>query len=71
MKKMIAISGMSCAHCVAHVEKALKGLAGMERVSVDLKKNQAEVKGTQLDDSAIKAAITEAGYNVTLIQDLK
>lgn len=70
MKKIIAISGMSCAHCVAHVEKALKALPSVEKVSVDLKKNQAEVKGTQLDDGAIKSAITEAGYSVTLIKDL-
>lgn len=65
MKKMVSISGMSCQHCVAHVEQALKALPGVDKVKVDLKKNQAELKGEALDDGAIKAAVAQAGYEVT------
>jgi copper chaperone CopZ len=28
LEKTVYISGLICAHCVAHVEKALKGLPG-------------------------------------------
>jgi len=68
MKKIISIEGMSCAHCVAHVETALKGIAGIDKIKVDLKKNQAEIKAEQVDDQAIRDAITEAGYSVVAIQ---
>ncbi len=67
MKKIISIDGMSCQHCVAHVETALKGLPGVEKVKVDLKKNQAEVQATVLEDGAIRSAIDDAGYRVTAI----
>ena len=67
MKKIISISGMSCQHCVGHVEKALKGLSGTSGIKVDLKKNQAELKADAIDDEAIKAAIADAGYSVTAI----
>lgn len=67
MKKIVSISGMSCAHCVAHVETALKGLPGADKVKVDLKKNQAELKADGISDEAIQAAIADAGYTVTAI----
>lgn len=68
MKKIISIQGMSCAHCVAHVENALKGLAGVDKVKVDLKKNQAELKADAIDDQKIRDAVAEAGYSVTEIK---
>lgn len=71
MKKIISIEGMTCGHCVAHVEKALKALPGAEGVKVDLKKNQAEVKAISANDEAIKAAIADAGYVVTGISQAK
>lgn len=68
MKKIISIEGMSCNHCVAHVETALKGLSGVDKVKVDLKKNQAELKADSIDDQLIRDAVSEAGYTVTAIQ---
>lgn len=67
MKKIISISGMSCQHCVDHVEKALKGLNGVSGVKVNLKKNQAELKADAIDDAAISAAVADAGYQVSAI----
>jgi copper chaperone CopZ len=67
VKTIIRIEGMTCGHCVARVEKALKALPGAEGVKVDLKKNQAEVKAISANDDTIKAAVTEAGYTVTSI----
>ena len=71
MKTVIAIEGMTCGHCVARVEKALKALPGAEGVKVDLKKNRAEVKAVSADEETIRTAIVEAGYAVTGISQAK
>ena len=43
MKKQFAINGMSCNHCVANVEKAINQLDGIDKVKINLKKNQGVV----------------------------
>ena len=63
--RTVKIEGMMCAHCQAHVKKALEGL-GLA-AEVDLEKGQATVKGAASDD-AICAAVTEAGYSVTGVE---
>ena len=68
MTKIISIEGMSCGHCVKHVETALKGLSSVKSVKVDLKKNQAEVALSSEDDQAIRDAVSDAGYTVTKIE---
>lgn len=70
MKQIVRIEGMTCGHCVARVEKALRALPGAEGVKVDLKKGQAELKAG-LDEGAIRAAVTDAGYTVTGIGEAK
>jgi len=67
MKKILSIEGMSCAHCVAHVKEALEGVAGVAKADVKLGKKQAVVEGPSLDDAAMKAAVAEAGYEITAI----
>ena len=66
MKKTVTIEGMMCAHCVAHVEKALTALPGV-KATVDLTSGTAVVEG-DVTDEAIRAAVTEAGYTVKGIQ---
>ncbi|AOT69191.1 heavy-metal-associated domain-containing protein [Geosporobacter ferrireducens] len=71
MKKLVSIEGMSCGHCVRHVEEALKELAGVVSVVVDLKGKNAVVEMNQeLSDEQIKGAIEEAGYDVVGIKGL-
>ncbi len=65
MEKKVVIEGMMCAHCQAHVEKALNALPGVS-ASVDLESKTATVQGDAADD-AIRAAVTEAGYEVVSI----
>jgi copper chaperone len=67
MKKTLAIEGMSCSHCVMHVKNALTEVSGVESAEVDLAKKSAVVEGGALDDDALKAAVAEAGYEVTAI----
>lgn len=71
MKKRITIEGMSCGHCVRHVEEALKEVAGVTGVTVDLKGKNAVVElGSEVTDVALKNAVEEAGYDVTAIASL-
>lgn len=66
MKKKIAIEGMSCEHCVAHVKEALEGL-GASSVDVSLDGGYA-VCDTDKSDAELKSAIEDEGYDVTGIQ---
>lgn len=63
MKTVIKVDGMMCKHCKAHVEKACKGVEGTVDAVVDLEAKNVTVTGTA-DLEALKAAITEAGYDV-------
>jgi copper chaperone len=67
MKKVLSIEGMSCSHCVAHVKEALESVAGVSKVDVNLREKQAVVEGSTLDDTAMKSAVAEAGYEITAI----
>jgi Cu+-exporting ATPase len=63
METVIKVEGMMCKHCKAHVEKACKGVAGTVDAVVDLAAKNVTVTGTA-DLAELKAAITEAGYDV-------
>ena len=58
----IAIEGMTCASCVARVEKAIKAVPGVRDASVNLATEKAAVRGEGLDVAAIVAAVGQAGY---------
>lgn len=66
MQKTLTIEGMMCAHCAAHVEKALNALPGVTAV-VDLAAKTAVVTGDAGDES-LKKAVADAGYQVTDIR---
>ena len=67
MEKIIKIEGMSCAHCVARVQKALEALPGVT-AQVLLEDGLAKVTtGGAVGDEALKAAVTGAGYDVVSI----
>lgn len=65
MKKTVYIEGMMCMHCVAHVKKALTPLDANVEVVLDKK---CAILSKDVDNAAITAAITEAGYEVTGIE---
>ncbi len=66
MNKTMIIEGMMCQNCVKHATNALNALPG-DTATVDLESKTAIVTG-EVTDEAIKAAIAEAGYEVTNIQ---
>ncbi len=56
------VSGMHCGHCKASVTEELSEVEGVEAVDVDLDAKLVAVTGSGLDDSVLRAAIEEAGY---------
>lgn len=62
------INGMMCAHCKAAVEKALGGVAGVEKAEVNLEEKAAYVTGEGVSKDALKDAVTEAGYEVVSVE---
>jgi len=57
------IEGMTCASCVARVEKAIRGLPGVASASVNLATERATVDFTgEPDPVGVIAAIEKAGY---------
>ena len=66
MKKELMIEGMMCQNCVKHVTHALEGILGAADVQVSLEDKKATVNVPEsVTDEALKAAVTEAGYEVT------
>ena len=69
MKTTLSIEGMMCGHCQATVEKALKGVPGVSEVVVSLEDKNAVVTAEEsVSADALKAAVVDAGYEVTNIQ---
>ena len=68
MTKTMTINGMMCAHCQAHVEKALNAIDGVT-ATVDLAAKTATVTlSKDVADEVLKNAVTEAGYEVVSIE---
>ena len=67
MEKVMKIEGMMCMRCVAHVEKALKAVEGVETVTVSLEAGTATVTGTASEEALI-AAVAAEDYEVKGIE---
>ena len=57
------VSGMSCGHCVKSVTSAVKKVAPMADINVDLTLGEVTVNGSEAKEK-IAAAITDAGFEV-------
>ena len=64
MKQKFDVTGMTCGACVAHVEKAVKKLNGVQDVAVSLMTNSMQVTYNEeiLNAAAIETAVANAGY---------
>jgi copper chaperone len=60
------VDGMSCGHCKASVEKALKELGGVQTAEVVLEAKTVTViyDASKINRDTLAKAITEAGYEV-------
>ena len=59
------VTGMSCEHCVLSVREEVAAVPGVSSADVDLASGRLSVTGTSVDDAAIRAAVAEAGYEVS------
>lgn len=70
MKKIIKVQGMMCAHCDARVKDALSALAHVTDVTADHGTGTACVTaGEDVQDSVLKNAIEDLGFEVTDIKN--
>ncbi|MDH5355954.1 MAG: cation transporter, partial [Gammaproteobacteria bacterium] len=65
----LSIAGMSCAGCVASVEKSITAVQGVEEATVNLGERTATVTGEVAAEPLI-AAITRAGYGAAELKSL-
>ena len=66
MTKVMTIEGMMCGHCTGRVQKALEAVEGVDSVAMSLEEKTATVEmSAEVADETLKAAVTEAGYEVT------
>jgi copper chaperone len=63
-ERAYSVPGVSCEHCVGSVTEEVERVPGVESVVVDLERKRVTVRGESVDDSAVRAAIDEAGYDV-------
>ncbi|TDQ57133.1 Cu+-exporting ATPase [Mesocricetibacter intestinalis] len=62
----LALSGLSCGHCVKNTEKALSAVENVEVFNIS--KNEAEIYGEKAQAEAVIAAIQNAGYQAVLLK---
>lgn len=66
MTRTCAVPGVSCDHCKHAIEGEVAALAGVDVVEVDVPSKTVRVEGSA-EDSAIRAAIEQAGYDVAAV----
>ena len=60
------VTGVTCGHCVASVTEEITKIDGITAVAVDLPTGAVTVTSDRpVDDSQIRAAVEEAGYQLT------
>ncbi len=66
----IKVNGMMCAHCEAHVKKALEAIDGIESAVASHEENLVTITNSKdVDEAAVKAAVEEAGYEYVGVLD--
>lgn len=57
-----SVPAIHCAHCAASIQEEVVEVEGVVGVEVDLDAKTVTVRGSDLDDGLLRAAIGEAGY---------
>jgi copper chaperone CopZ len=58
-----SVPDVSCSHCEQAIAAEVGKVAGVVAVDVDLDAKTVVVRGEAVDDTAVRAAIAEAGYD--------
>ena len=57
MKKIIKLSGLDCANCAAKMEEAVRGIEGVEQVTVNFLTQKMQIEA---DEACLPAILKEA-----------
>jgi len=57
-----SVPAIHCEHCAMSIREEVTEVAGVDDVDVDLEAKVVKVRGRELSDEALRAAIEEAGY---------
>src|SRR2546425_8159453 len=70
-RRELVVTGMTCASCVASVEDALRGVAGVRAADVNLATERARVEldPARAPDSSLVRAIERAGYGALVLSE--
>lgn len=68
MTKTFKLDGMHCTGCANTIQKAIRGLAGVKSVFVELESKEATVEfdESKVTTNRIIQAVSEAGYTASL-----
>jgi Cu+-exporting ATPase len=68
-RRELVVTGMTCASCVASVEDALRGVAGVRTADVNLATERARVEldPSRADDASLVRAVERAGYGALVL----
>ena len=71
----LSVTGMTCGHCVSAVTRELKGVAGVQDVSVELHAGQTSsvrvISNLPVSEGSLREAVDEAGYDVVGVDVLE
>ena len=57
-----SVPGIHCAHCGMSIREEVSEVEGVEAVDVDVDGKIVTIRGSELSDEKLRAAIQEAGY---------
>jgi copper chaperone len=58
------VQGMTCDHCVASVSEEVGEIPGINNVDIELATGRLVVRGRNVSDAEVRAAVEEAGYRL-------
>jgi len=67
----LSIEGMTCASCVARVEKGISKVSGVNAVNVNLANETAQVKVDAASAAELVRAVEKTGFTARVIEDLE
>lgn len=59
-----SVEGMTCGHCESSVREEVEEVAGVGSAHADRSTGLLTVRGVEIDDAAVRAAVEAAGYHV-------
>jgi copper chaperone CopZ len=60
--KTFQVGDMLCKNCRIHIERAIKNIAGIQNVIVDINNGQVRVEGNEVDNKKVQEAVENEGY---------